>query len=118
MHNPAKTVKVTLVIFFAVALILYALYETHDLIQGPTIVVTEPQDGATVMQEFINVRGTAKNISHLYFDGRQIFTNKTGTFEEQLLVPVGYTILELKADDRFNRETVRRIRIIRQDPQS
>jgi hypothetical protein len=49
------------------------------------------------------VVGEAKNVSYLSLNGRQIFTDESGTFSEKLLLPYGYTIMTLKARDRFGR---------------
>lgn len=115
MRDPIRTLKWGLILFFAAALSLYVLFETREVLMGPQIALIYPQDGDTVQQEVISITGTAHNISHLSLNGRQIFTDTAGVFKEQLLVPEGYTILELKAEDRFNRETIQHIRIIRKE---
>ncbi len=113
-----RSIKIGVVIVFICALGAYATYETRDILNGPEITVVSPQNGSTVSGELVSVEGTAKNISFLSFNGRQIYTDTAGKFSEELLVPEGYTILELKGADRFNREAVTHIKIIRKDDQA
>ena len=113
-----RSLKIGVMIVFVAGLLTYAAFETHTILSGPRISVTSPGDGSTVAGENITIEGTAENVSFLSFNGRQIYTDKAGKFSEQLLVPEGYTILELKASDRFNREAVTDIRIIRKDSAS
>ena len=113
-QNPIQTIKTVLAALFVLGLIIYTGYETRDIIAGPRIIVTSPTSVEAPADGIVHVQGTAKNISYLSFNGRAIYTDITGAFDEQLLVPEGYTILELKAADRFNREATTYIRIVRQ----
>ena len=116
--GPIKTLKIGFIIIFVAAVGTYAAFETRNLLDGPTISVESPADGSTVSGEIVAIRGTAKNVSFLSFNGRQIYTDTAGVWNEGLLVPEGYTIIELKASDRFNREVTQHIRIIRKDSAS
>ena len=53
----------------------------------------------------VTVAGTATNIARISLDDRQIFVDKQGNFSEKLLVPPGYTIIKLAAQDKFGRTT-------------
>lgn len=55
------------------------------------------------------VRGTARNVSKVTLNGEHIFTNERGDFSERLLVPNGYAILVVAAENRFGRRTETRI---------
>ena len=117
-RRPIKTLRAGATALFVVVLLVYARYETKDIFRGPMISITSPEDGGRVTNEVIRITGTAKNISYLSLNGKPIYTDTAGEFSEQLLVPEGYTILELKAADRFNREAVEHIRIIRNEEAS
>ena len=94
-------------VFFGVALVLiFALYgaeRARHFWSGPELIVTYPTDGMTSTSSSIVVRGTARSISMLYLNGNQIFTDEAGLFSERLLLAPGYTILEVRAEDRFDR---------------
>ncbi len=94
------TIVIALVIFFG----LYGLLRAKEFIRGPNLSIASPQDGAEIHDTDLEIRGSAKNISNISLNGRQIFTNNEGEFKEHLLLPLGYTIIEVKASDRFGRE--------------
>jgi hypothetical protein len=85
-------------------LLSYLLFQARFLLQGPIITLsTEP---STVQHErVVMLTGTVKNITHLTLNGRQIFTNELGYFNEALVLENGYTIATLAATDRYGRET-------------
>jgi hypothetical protein len=90
-------------IVLVASIVGYTLYQTRTYRRGPVLEVYSPQDGATLTDRLVTVRGHAANISYLELNDRQIFVNENGIFTEQLLLPVGYTILEVEAQDRFGR---------------
>ncbi len=84
--------------------IIYILFQARFLITGPQIILkNEP----TVEQNVrtITLEGTALNITHLWLNDRQIYTDEHGNFKESLVLENGYTITTLKAKDRYGRET-------------
>jgi len=92
-------IGILLVIFM-----LFGLYKAKDFLVGPKIVIESPLDGQTISNSYLEIRGAAKNVSLLYFNGRQIFTDQNGNFKENLLLARGYNILQIEAKDKFNRE--------------
>lgn len=82
----------------------YVLFQARFLIAGPEIVLAvEPS--VTHNERTIQLEGTAYNITHLWLNDRQIFTDKAGHFTEALVLENGYTIATLRAKDRYGRET-------------
>src|SRR4051812_8630843 len=79
----------------------YAYFQASTYLDGPRINIVSPTSGETVLTDMVTVSGTVKNASFISLDGRQIYTTEAGVVEEQLLVPLGYTIITLKARDRF-----------------
>ena len=98
-------------ITLAIVLASYGLYETRDLLRGPLVYIDTIKDMQTVHEPFVTVGGSAGHVANITLNGRAIFTDKTGRFTEKLLVPEGYTILELVARDTFAREVRQRIHI-------
>ncbi len=121
--NQKKTVqknmvdKNKIIIKIAVGLILfiivagYSYYEMRNFLAGPKIEIISPKDGELKNQSLINIKGTAKNISKLFLNDRQIFTDEKGVFNEELLLSLGYNIIEIKAEDKFNREIKKTARV-------
>jgi hypothetical protein len=88
---------------FALGL-LYALFQARYLIEGPTITVSE----AVPMEEsdrVVTLAGVAENITSLTLNGRTIYTDDRGAFSEAVVLPEGYTIMTLVAEDRYGRTT-------------
>ena len=84
---------------------VYSFYQARKLIAGPEINIKSPENGATVSQPLVDITGTASNIKDISLDDRPIFIDQQGNFDEKLLLPSGYTIITLKAHDRFKHYT-------------
>lgn len=83
---------------------LYVLFQARFLITGPQIMLrNEPAIQQNV--RIVTLEGTAVNITHLWLNDRQIFTDEQGNFKEALVLENGYTITTLRAKDRYGRET-------------
>ncbi len=106
--------QVTILKMISLALIMvfitgYAYSKTIDVIRGPEIIVHSPLVGQTATSSLVQIQGQALRIAKLYLDGKQIFTDDLGNFSESLLLPRGYSTLNLEATDIFNRKTSRNI---------
>ncbi len=101
------------IILFGTGLVVYTGIKAGPLLRGPQITVTSPAPGAVSSGGRVAVIGTAENVSYLTLSGRQIFVDERGIFNEVVLVPWGYTILEIVGSDRFGRETREYAEIVR-----
>jgi hypothetical protein len=101
------------IVGFVLVILLYGLFQARDLIQGPVIQIHAPEDGATVTDTLIRIEGEAHNISEITLNERRILVNETGYFNEQLLLPEGYTIMTFEARDRFGRTTKETLQLVR-----
>lgn len=85
-------------------LLTYAVFQARFLIVGPQIaLINEPS--AHQNERRIFIEGTAYNISRLWLNDRQIYTDAEGYFKEALVLENGYTISTLRAEDRYGRST-------------
>ena len=101
---------VAIFLFFAL-IVGYSLFQARFLILGPRVSVATPTDGARAQNELVAIEGTARNAAWLSLNGRQIFTDEHGYWNEKLLVPQGLSIMTVTARDRFGREAEKEIRI-------
>ena len=83
----------------------YALLRSESFILGPTIIIEYPTTGEHVSQVF-SVRGTVEDVSYLTLNDQRIYPDRAGIFEEDLVLPVGYTVIEVYARNRQKRETI------------
>lgn len=81
----------------------YFLYQGRGYLFGPKIVIESPQPAEVIHNSYLEVKGRALNISSLFLNGRQIFTDEAGFFNEGLLLAHGYNIIEITATDKFGR---------------
>ncbi|MFN3188136.1 MAG: hypothetical protein ACK42D_01145 [Candidatus Paceibacteria bacterium] len=100
-----RTILITVAVFGGGMLLLaYLVFQARFLLQGPVITLTSEPN--TVQDErVVMLTGSVKNITRLTLNGRQIFTNELGYFDEALVLENGYTIATLAATDRYGRET-------------
>lgn len=101
-----------IVVGLVLVFVFYGILRAKNFLDGPSLVVTTPKNGEVTENQEIIVSGKTKNISSLNLNGRQIFTDKNGDFSEHLLLPRGYTIMEVKASDRFGRVVAARRGVI------
>ena len=92
--------------------LVYAYSRTENLIRGPQILIETPRDGITARQSLVTVTGTAKNISTLFLNDRQIFTDQAGTIREEVLLSYGYNMFSFRATDKFGREVVKTLQLV------
>ena len=90
----------------------YTLFQARHLIRGPVVTIHTPQNGSTVSEPLLVIEGTTQNISFIDLNDRQIFVDEEGQFSEKLLLAYGYTIMTIRARDKFNRETTKTIELI------
>lgn len=103
-------------IALAILLVIgYAYYRTRDYFTGPIVTITSPISGMATTTHVVVVTGTVKNSVAVTMNDRKIFLDENGMYAEKLLLPDGYTIIEVKAEDRFNRSTKKRLEIIVKD---
>jgi hypothetical protein len=84
--------------------ILYITYQARFLITGPQITLT---NDVPMLQNtrHVTLTGTAINISHLWLNGRPLYTDRNGQFTTGVILENGYTVTTLMAEDRYGRTT-------------
>lgn len=112
LDNPRKTLGITLALSITLILGIYVAFQAKNLILGPQISVSEPHDGATVGFNVVDIKGIARNISEIKLDDSPIFIDTKGVFAEKLIVPPGYSIIKLSAQDRFGRKKTTLLHIV------
>lgn len=98
-----------------IVIITYSFFASRDLLMGPQINIISPENGSVVTEPLVIIHGTTKNINSISLNDRPIFIDQEGRFGEQLLLAPGYTILTLRAKDRFGREVVKRLELVKKE---
>ncbi len=95
-------VNTSLIIIATLVIVLYVMYQARFLLEGPELYLVDEPDSVQNSQ-LVHLRGKASNISTINLNGRQIFTDRTGYFDEALLLENGYNIATIQATDRYGR---------------
>ncbi|MEK7081543.1 MAG: hypothetical protein AAB888_01095 [Patescibacteria group bacterium] len=106
------SIKIIIGSIFALVVLLYAYYQTRNLISGPTIEITFPENGKTFTEPLVEIIGVAKNSSRITLNDRPILIDESGNFKEKLLLSDGYNIIDFKAEDRFGERINKTLEVI------
>ena len=104
--------KTIIICLFLVCLFGYGAFEIWNYATGPRITVSSPANGVAVSDSLITITGQGKNTKEITLDDRPIVTDETGKFSEKILLSYGYNVLELKAEDRFGKQTEQELQIV------
>ena len=105
-------VKLILIIIVVASLAGYLGYQSRGYLLGPKIIIESPRPGEVAHQSYLEVKGQAINVSALSLNGRQIFIDERGNFDEGLLLARGYNIIEVAASDKFGRVKKEKLEVI------
>jgi hypothetical protein len=83
---------------------IYLIFRFQHYWQGGRISIFFPDDFAFLTSSHLIVKGSGLEVSRLELNGRPIYTDQNGFWEEELILAPGLNIIELKADDRFGRK--------------
>ena len=101
-----------LLIILAICLIVgYSGLKLKNVLIGPQITIVSPADGATIKKNLVAVKGRAERISQIYLNGRKVFTDEQGNFNEPYLLASGYNMLEMMANDQFGRKIIKKLQV-------
>lgn len=106
------SIKIIIGSVLALVIILYAYYQTKNLLSGPLIEITSPQNGKTFTEPLIEIVGAAKNSSRITLNDRPILIDEAGNFKEKLLLSEGYNIIDFKAEDRFGEKINKTLEVV------
>lgn len=110
----ARTIKK---IALAVVVLLiggFVVSRLFNFAKGPQLTVETPRDYTFIREPLITVKGEVARVAKIHLNGREIFSNEQGIFEEKLLVTPGYSIMTITAEDQFNRSITRTIHLMRE----
>ncbi len=104
-HTKQTVIGSSLVGILILASIIYGYIQSRNLIHGPSITIISPVNGSNLDNQVVTISGKTKNIAVMSLNDRQIFPDESGNFAETLVLPSGYTIMSIKAEDKFGKKT-------------
>lgn len=115
-RNPKFFLKCLAIFFVITGIAAYSLFQARNVIRGPIIKINSPSNGVSVKDSMIEIKGLAKNISFISLNGKQIFVDKNGNFNEKIILASGYNALKMAAKDKFGRLTEKSLEIVLSRP--
>jgi len=116
MDKPRKDyrllVKPLIVALVIILIFGYSILKVRNLAIGPEITLYSPIDGASAKTDLVNIKGKAERISQIFLNGKKIFTDEKGNFDEQYLLASGYNLLEISANDQFGRKVAKKLQLV------
>ena len=113
MGQSGKTIiKIAVIILITTGVIGYSFFQARNLINGPQISLITPKTGSTISNPLVAIKGSAANISFITLNDRQIFVDKDGNFNEELLLSPGYNVWTIAAKDKFGRIVSKKIELV------
>lgn len=111
--NEKLRLKIIALAIVALAFLGYAYWQAKDLLQGPQIHITAPENGALISSTTkIIIKGYAENTVELILNGNTVFIDESGRFEEPMLLSKGYNLITLSAKDRFGKSVEETIELV------
>ena len=110
IFTPKKILISTITI--VIVLGLFLLYrEINSFANEPTLVIFNPQDNIQTADSSIYVEGLTDKDSFLYINGQSIFVGDDGRFKEKLTLQSGLNTINVKAVNKFDKETEKSLSI-------
>ena len=110
--KPGSILKITSVGILVLFTVIFAYFKAHDLLLGVKITIDSPNNGETLNEPFIVIKGSAPGNTLLTLNGAKVLTDATGSFQKEMLLGLGYNIVEIRELDRFNREDRKTLELV------
>lgn len=111
-RHAKKIIKIGAIILAVAIVFGYAIFASHNFIEGPKIVVLEPENGSTHSTSTILIRGIIYRSQNVTLNGKSIFIDDEGNFKENTLLFPGYNAVTITAEDKFGRFREYRLELI------
>ncbi len=110
--RPGSLLKLVAIGSLVLATLIFALFKTQNLLTGNKLTILAPTSGTTLSEAYVIIRGQTSDSSLLVVGGAKVIPARDGTFEQQMLLGLGYNRIEIRSVDRFNRESKELLELI------
>lgn len=117
MLHHSSIFKTVLTILIITGIAGYSLYTSRFLIQGPEITlegINTANNSLVTNNKTVSLKGNVQHSSFISINGRPIFINEKGDFNEQLLLSSGVSIIDIYAKDKFGKEMRKKVDVVYQ----
>ena len=107
-----RLIKFSLLFLFFATVFSFAIFKILNYIQGPRIAIDYPPNGYISDKDFLSINGQARQVSHIYLNGRPILTDEKGYWNDSIIIFAGINKINISANDRFGRKISKNIDIV------
>lgn len=117
MNNNIKTknvpfwisVSVLGVLFSVISVLIYR--NMREMLSGVRVDVRVEEAEESNGTNLFSLKGNAKHATFITVNGREIFIQKNGDFEEKIAIPDGYSVITLFARNKFGKDGEKTIEV-------
>lgn len=113
-----KTIIVLVSLFLGALGVVYVASQINSVLAPPLLELTEPTADVTVQGNSLVIAGRAEIGSDVTINEQIVLTDKNGQFSESLILSTGVNVVEVRAKNKFNRESSITRRISAEQPQT
>jgi hypothetical protein len=95
------------------AIILFAYSKTSFLMKGVSLDARIEESHSSSLVE---VKGRARGATYVTLNGREIFIDKEGLFNESLILLPGLSVVTLESKDKFGKTSLKKFEIVYNGP--
>ncbi|MBL4865078.1 MAG: hypothetical protein JKY67_01725 [Pseudomonadales bacterium] len=104
-YNFKNILKISALVILFASIIGFSYFKTKDLFFGVTLEVEGIVNGESRSEQLLEFNGTAQRAVKIHVNGREIFIDTEGTFNDSLILLPGYNIITIEAIDKFGKKT-------------
>lgn len=86
----------------------FAFMKMEFIFKGVQIEANINRDNSSIAE----IKGNAKNATHISLNGREIFINKEGFFTEPIALLPGFSVMTLEAQDKFGNRAEKKFEVV------
>ena len=111
-----KIIATTLVSILALAGIFYLYSEFGSFSNNPRLVILSPEKNHTTSENLVIVEGVTEIDGKIFINDQPILVDEDGNFRENITVQSGTSNINIKAINKFDKETIETI-VVQSNPQ-
>lgn len=111
-----KLLSLTVGITGVVAIVIYLTASVAAIDRNPTLEILEPISGSVIKEGSIKVAGKTDPGTTVVINDQEVFVNGEGNFNVTLGAVAGQKVLDIKAKNKFDRETRNQILVVVEPP--
>ena len=107
-----RMIRIAVISIVALLIVAYAIWRSLNYARGPIINIYQPLNGSAIATSTVNIIGQALRVNSLSLNGKTVFIDEAGNFNETIVIFPGVNVLTFDAHDQFGRETTKELEVV------